>query len=112
QCILVFVQAADGIRDFHVTGVQTCALPISPGAAVLLAGRRATVEIRLDREGAGRTALAPVDAFNRLEVDLDPAPSLTSVRVTPQIGRASGRERVEGSGAAEGFNSTSQPRRH
>src|SRR5690606_39918080 len=22
-------QAADGIRDFHVTGVQTCALPIS-----------------------------------------------------------------------------------
>src|SRR5690606_39739452 len=24
-----FFQAADGIRDFHVTGVQTCALPIS-----------------------------------------------------------------------------------
>src|SRR5690606_39545453 len=24
-----FVQAEDGIRDFHVTGVQTCALPIS-----------------------------------------------------------------------------------
>src|SRR5690606_40683797 len=23
-------QAEDGIRDFHVTGVQTCALPISP----------------------------------------------------------------------------------
>src|SRR5690606_41194889 len=23
-----FFQAADGIRDFHVTGVQTCALPI------------------------------------------------------------------------------------
>src|SRR6266700_6601108 len=28
-----FFQAEDGIRDFHVTGVQTCALPIS------LAGR-------------------------------------------------------------------------
>src|SRR6266511_6364796 len=30
-----FFQAEDGIRDFHVTGVQTCALPISgtaPGA--------------------------------------------------------------------------------
>src|SRR5436309_12287137 len=28
-----FFQAEDGIRDFHVTGVQTCALPIcaSPG---------------------------------------------------------------------------------
>src|SRR5690606_39863225 len=24
-------QAEDGIRDFHVTGVQTCALPISAG---------------------------------------------------------------------------------
>src|SRR5690606_40343243 len=23
-----FLQAEDGIRDFHVTGVQTCALPI------------------------------------------------------------------------------------
>src|SRR5690606_41050581 len=26
-----FFQAEDGIRDFHVTGVQTCALPIYPG---------------------------------------------------------------------------------
>src|SRR5690606_6949262 len=24
-----FFQAEDGIRDFHVTGVQTCALPVS-----------------------------------------------------------------------------------
>src|SRR5690606_40369968 len=27
--IVFFFQAEDGIRDFHVTGVQTCALPIS-----------------------------------------------------------------------------------
>src|SRR5690606_39819867 len=27
-----FFQAEDGIRDFHVTGVQTCALPICPGS--------------------------------------------------------------------------------
>src|SRR5690606_40714934 len=29
-CLLIFFffQAEDGIRDFHVTGVQTCALPI------------------------------------------------------------------------------------
>src|SRR5690606_40362424 len=26
--LLFFFQAEDGIRDFHVTGVQTCALPI------------------------------------------------------------------------------------
>src|SRR2546430_5544055 len=28
-----FFQAEDGIRDLTVTGVQTCALPISPRAA-------------------------------------------------------------------------------
>src|SRR5690625_7583362 len=29
QYIIFFFQAEDGIRDGHVTGVQTCALPIS-----------------------------------------------------------------------------------
>src|SRR2546422_3201468 len=29
--IFFFFQAEDGIRDVAVTGVQTCALPISPG---------------------------------------------------------------------------------
>src|SRR5690606_40765328 len=28
QYLLFFFQAQDGIRGFHVTGVQTCALPI------------------------------------------------------------------------------------
>src|SRR5690606_40081584 len=31
--IIFFFQAEDGIRDFHVTGVQTCALPISLAGA-------------------------------------------------------------------------------
>src|SRR5690606_39869934 len=31
--VVFFFQAEDGIRDFHVTGVQTCALPISAEAA-------------------------------------------------------------------------------
>src|SRR5207302_5852277 len=30
--VFFFFQAEDGIRDFHVTGVQTCALPISESA--------------------------------------------------------------------------------
>src|SRR5690606_40534452 len=34
---LFFFQAEDGIRDFHVTGVQTCALPISLTGTVGLA---------------------------------------------------------------------------
>src|SRR5690606_36645895 len=29
RLVFFFFQAEDGIRDFHVTGVQTCALPIS-----------------------------------------------------------------------------------
>src|SRR2546429_945603 len=29
-CVIFFFQAEDGIRDVAVTGVQTCALPISP----------------------------------------------------------------------------------
>src|SRR5690606_40382453 len=51
-----FFQAEDGIRDFHVTGVQTCALPISLGRATsggavrsgsaLEAPKRGTVEYR------------------------------------------------------------------
>src|SRR5690606_40921198 len=38
MCLLFFFfffQAEDGIRDFHVTGVQTCALPISGAASAL-----------------------------------------------------------------------------
>src|SRR5690625_6858400 len=33
-----FFQAEDGIRDGHVTGVQTCALPISDGKNSFLYG--------------------------------------------------------------------------
>src|SRR5437870_7632716 len=36
-----FFQAEDGIRDGHVTGVQTCALPISPTRP---SGSRPTLE--------------------------------------------------------------------
>src|SRR5690606_40814846 len=35
-CASFVFQAEDGIRDFHVTGVQTCALPIYTLAARLL----------------------------------------------------------------------------
>src|SRR5256886_17561802 len=33
MCCFFFFQAEDGIRDLTVTGVQTCALPISPSPA-------------------------------------------------------------------------------
>src|SRR5438552_15779507 len=44
-----FFQAEDGIRDDLVTGVQTCALPISAGAE--------TERVRVFRIGAGLVVL-------------------------------------------------------
>src|SRR3989440_4631291 len=40
DCFFFFFQAEDGIRDLIVTGVQTCALPISAGSRI---GRLAAV---------------------------------------------------------------------
>src|SRR5439155_5357654 len=42
-----FFQAEDGIRDGHVTGVQTCALPISPPDASRDAGLGLRLGMRL-----------------------------------------------------------------
>src|SRR2546430_4274227 len=61
---IFFFQAEDGIRDLTVTGVQTCALPISrlrdQGAATHeVHDRQAEAEVReavaRDREGSRRT---------------------------------------------------------
>src|SRR2546422_7340507 len=58
-----FFQAEDGIRDVAVTGVQTCALPISP---VLLAARvRVADPGALDDVAAALRADASVAAVER-----------------------------------------------
>src|SRR5437762_5557832 len=51
-----FFQAEDGIRDTSVTGVQTCALPISVGAREdgLSFFRQQPIDINLARVGMGR----------------------------------------------------------
>src|SRR5690606_39334400 len=42
-----FFQAEDGIRDFHVTGVQTCALPIcSIRSTTSVSPRRSSITSR------------------------------------------------------------------
>src|SRR5690606_8559383 len=51
-CRFFFFQAEDGIRDFHVTGVQTCALPILPMTAV--AAPRSRFHRALLAEGGAR----------------------------------------------------------
>src|SRR5690625_6822996 len=56
-----FFQAEDGIRDGHVTGVQTCALPISTPASACTcgcwpAGTRTTSPRHSSRHWPGRCA--------------------------------------------------------
>ena len=67
-----FFQAEDGIRDTSVTGVQTCALPISPGGI-----RVGVVVIEVDLQGQQITNIAIEERHFKYE-----------------IGRASCRERV------------------
>src|SRR5690606_40039056 len=52
-----FFQAEDGIRDFHVTGVQTCALPIYVLNAVRVVPRHLFVDEALASRAYEDTAL-------------------------------------------------------
>src|SRR5690606_39377467 len=67
-----FLQAEDGIRGFHVTGVQTCALPISlinrpSGLASRSPRGRNGDRPRDGRHGGGMTAvLTPSTAYGLL----------------------------------------------
>src|SRR5437773_11973042 len=65
-----FFQAEDGIRDRDVTGVQTCALPISlrQAAGAQLAPFSREDALRRDCAGA-KTDLVP-DALRRFDRDL------------------------------------------
>src|SRR5271165_790114 len=70
-----FFQAEDGIRDFHVTGVQTCALPISYRCTDVIAESSFVCEYYLRNRGLeGRFALTPateIDSmFQSQKIDL------------------------------------------
>src|SRR2546426_5765331 len=54
--LFFFFQAEDGIRDYKVTGVQTCALPILPA---LRSARQDELELVLPREAQRRGDVAP-----------------------------------------------------
>src|SRR5256885_6943470 len=64
---IFFFQAEDGIRDYKVTGVQTCALPIFPAIDVP-SGHRVSIfaAIREHGRSIGRSLLA-VAIRERLE---------------------------------------------
>src|SRR5690606_40138771 len=92
-------QAEDGIRDFHVTGVQTCALPISCGRPRIRGGRSPGVFGRSNspRKFTGPPGLSPtVQGTDRIgRTPGTPAPSAWPRRHLAEIGRASCRERLQ-----------------
>src|SRR5256885_7488306 len=90
-CLFFFFQAEDGIRDYKVTGVQTCALPISLSPGEIAAPLRGV----LSRQKNTRVLLGEA-------VDADPQARHVVLRDGAtfaydsliEIGRASCRERV------------------
>src|SRR5207253_5000033 len=87
-----FFQAEDGIRDGHVTGVQTCALPIYE-----VADRLDSSYQRATANSAGEVRPPSQEVLEKR------AAAAATIRKT-EIGRASCRERVEdtvGEGAVE-----------
>src|SRR5690606_41016127 len=60
-------QAEDGIRGFHVTGVQTCALPIFLASIVGDLARRGTKRAANDIDTRLLIVIGGLDAIERLE---------------------------------------------
>src|SRR5438046_6197202 len=95
--LFFFFQAEDGIRDWSVTGVQTCALPIS----------RELEE--LNRIGMALSETRDVELLLDLilkkarEITAADAGSLYLVEKGGEIGRASCRERGEEGGVGGGW---------
>src|SRR5256885_5655565 len=87
--VFFFFQAEDGIRDYKVTGVQTCALPILQPCAIsdeqLRINRFVTHGLSVVKEGCPRR-------FARVN---PPSREFAIISLkNRQIGRASCRERV------------------
>src|SRR5260221_7621450 len=85
-----FFQAEDGIRDHCVTGVQTCALPISTELTSILTGLLLLIAIGMDFKGGARNPAIS----SRINEEWSMKNSHVAVLCAVKIGRASCRERV------------------
>src|SRR3989454_5724105 len=89
-----FFQAEDGIRDYKVTGVQTCALPISRLLLILTARSNELHAV------AGPSALISDGAIEALPtLELEPLPAQPAERVVAARG-AEGEAPIAGVPAA------------
>src|SRR5207245_3576752 len=94
---IFLLQAEDGIRDATVTGVQTCALPIS----------RTKEDRPIIRRPGQRSASPATSLKTTMTASKEHPTRSTPPRRRNEIGRASCRERVErraGVGAVEQEN--------
>src|SRR5690606_39529791 len=92
RLLVCFFQAEDGIRDFHVTGVQTCALPISSYPSRVFKGMRMAGRMGGDRVKV--KSLRIVKIFNDKNYILVTG-SVPGHNGSIEIGRASCRERLQ-----------------
>src|SRR5206468_8840587 len=97
----------DGIRDLIVTGVQTCALPISQAKPRSLLARLLGRELEAGSYSSGEGSIPLKEVakfpFAVLAIDVavtpkDKIPRMVVSDGEKEIGRASCRERVEGPG--------------
>src|SRR5690606_39670621 len=90
-----FFQAEDGIRDFHVTGVQTCALPIFRVETYPTVHQMVSrVRARLNGEAGFADILAALFPCG----SVTGAPKISAMKILrtleDEIGRAACRERA------------------
>src|SRR5688500_19862981 len=89
--VFFFFQAEDGIRDYKVTGVQTCALPIFEGVS----GRERPLYVLPNGGGLGYGLFILDDASrDYLLGHIEEIPDALTRGSAWEIGRASCRERV------------------
>src|SRR2546429_8385674 len=93
-----FFQAEDGIRDVAVTGVQTCALPISKepavGCAAAISARAHIIGKAINAPATKLRITAGPASFTAMALPRNSPVPMVLPRPSMEIGRASCRERV------------------
>src|SRR5256885_4219028 len=114
-CIFFFFQAEDGIRDYKVTGVQTCALPISFNGIQTRASNWSDTSITAPVPAGATTGSVLVNVggvpSNGVVFTVTPPPSITTL--SPNFGPVGTSVTIAGAnfGASQGtstvtFNGT------
>src|SRR2546430_10716045 len=90
SCFFFFFQAEDGIRDLTVTGVQTCALPISTMEKYRDNVRAALDALKKQHPDAEKHS----NGYRQIEMQVKQGIREVEDSMLAEIGRASCRERV------------------